>query len=285
MSCKLGNLNLNEYLSDDDCDYNNDNEFENVVVKSRSCTNPVVQNKCPVVENDCTKTDDVFSDCEQNVTGGNFIINRDICDQECFAKSQYKYNKIELQKKYDIIEEVSKTYKSMVNLLEWYRQILKNIECKLDHTDLCTSINELNQSTTSISNMIKVLFIKNYDVHSLFVVNYEDTCNKGYYVTQNYNKMLTCNKNLDIKFYYIDSVKFYDIKNSVFKMSFINECGEEYKTIKLGDIYNCAKSDHDLYILINNVYAHIEVSMSFIKSKYTNSITILNSLAILLQNY
>ena len=173
----------------------------------------------------------------------------------------------------------------MVNLLEWYRQILKNIECKLDHTDLCTSINELNQSTTSISNMIKVLFIKNYDVHSLFVVNYEDTCNKGYYVTQNYNKMLTCNKNLDIKFYYIDSVKFYDIKNSVFKMSFINECGEEYKTIKLGDIYNCAKSDHDLYILINNVYAHIEVSMSFIKSKYTNSITILNSLAILLQNY
>ena len=63
---------------------------------------------------------------------------------------------------------------------------LNKIECELDYHSFSENKTNLIQSTLNISNMVKVLFIKNYDVHSLFIVNTDSDLKKGYYITQNY---------------------------------------------------------------------------------------------------
>ena len=239
---KLGDINFTDYCSDDDdIVFNNDKDYKKKIIES--------------------KEDDLFSDEHVISINDKFILNN---YDETFSDAQYKFNQLEIKKKYDILESIAKVYKSMYNLLIWYKNVLLKIETELDEFTVDSNKNNLISSTNTISNMIKVLFIKNYDIHSLFIINQDEELKKGYYISQNYNKMLTTNKNLDIKFYYIDSIKFYEIKNSVFKFSLINEDMKEY-IIKIGHNYSEGKTNYELYEIINKIYCNIEKYKDFLE--------------------
>ena len=270
MNNNLGDINFTDYLSDDEpiC-YDNNKEFKN--------NNNIKNNNKHVINS----IDNDFMSLDETEENKKIITN--IFD-DTFIVAQYKFNQLEIKKKYDILEEVSKVYKSIFNIFNWYKSVINKIENELDDFSKDYNIQKLNQTTFSISNMIKVLFIKNYDVHSLFIINTDDDIKKGYYISQNYNKMLTTNKNLDIKFYYIDSIKFYDIQDNIFKLSIFNENLKEY-ILTIGDNFNIATDNFDLYQMINKLYNNIEEYKNYFKLKYSDVISVMNSIAILIQNY
>ena len=122
-------------------------------------------------------------------------------------------------------------------------------------------------------------------VHSLFVINNEISLKKGYNISQNYNKIMTTNDNLNISFYYIDAVKFYNLVNSIFKFSLINDSGIEYNIFQIGENYDSSNDKNELLDLINRVYSNIENIINVFNTKYIDIITVINSLSILLSNY
>ena len=114
-------------------------------------------------------------------------------------------------------------------------------------------------------------FTKNFDIHSLFIVNDETTTNKGYYIYQNYNKIVSINNNYDTKFYYVDAIKFYKIFNGIFKFSLINELENEYITLVIGENYDSCNNEDEILVLIKKVYLNIDTIIKTFNTKYIDT--------------
>ena len=296
--------NLNEineeYKMEDIFDYSNDKDYNKSESgykkksikkkKTKSKKKPLKKNKKS--KKNYKKEEDTYeldSD-EEFVTIPNEIFKKKPKkkkqDNDCnYNKLQHKFIKSKLQQRHGLLNEISKVYKGICNLMEWYRKIIEKIQDDLCINDYKINLLKLIQSTLTMASSIKVLFDKNFGYNSVFIISNEDSNSKGYYITHNSNRVLTSGDNISTKLFYVDGIKFYDCKKGLFKFSLLDGCCEEYIVIKLGAKYTSASDNSELNCLLDKVFHRIDKSYEVFNAKYVNVIGVLNSLAILIQNY
>ena len=241
-----------------------------------------------------------FSNVEMSEFGGNIygISKQEYCDnlygntqmniydnkkknqelQNKYAKIQQDFTKLQITEKHDILDEISKIYKSFDDLMSWYKSSLKNINDNLTCETLEISIDKLKQSTTIISNIVKISFMKKYGINPLFLINNGKIKQHGYTVSYEDNT----SSGSVINLYFVNAINFYEIENSTFKFSLIDEQCNEYEILQIGENYCDCNDVSEALEKINIVYGNVDKILKIFNKKYDDIKIIMQSLKILL---
>ena len=203
--------------------------------------------------------------------------------QNKYAKIQQDFTKLQIIEKHDILDEISKIYKSFNDLMSWYKTSLKSISDNLTCESLETSIDKLKQSTPIISNIVKISFMKKYGINPLFLINNGEVTQYGYTVSYEDKNNISSTGNV-INLYFVNAINFYKIENSIFKFSLIDK-GKNHHVLQIGENYDESDDVSETLEKINNVYDNINKILKTFNKKYDDIKIIMQSLKILLNTF
>ena len=235
-------------------------------------------------ENLRTKIGSVIINTVQNDL---FTENSKLSDiQSTYNKMQKHLTKLIITEKYEILSEISKIYSSICNIMDWYCDSFEKIKSGYDSCDSKTNYNKASRLTITISNVIKLSFLKKYGINSIFNISYEDhDLYRGEYVSYDDRRNITSDCINIVKLYYVHGIKIYNIKDNVFKFSLIGlDCQEEH-LFEIGSNFLLEDDKTEFFTKIDDAKSKSCVIYDYFKKESGYVDTISDSLSLLLKNY